>query len=146
MRSTRAYNSTSLNSQPTIQEVKETKAYCDATPGQNITDIGQVASTRIFLSNKLLLQHDRHQFIANNTIPLNLFAQVLLECATVYSVSPQGIHIFYDEAGSTIAFNQNSSLFFNFRYFSQLHLQSVQRNGKMAAVPYWAVVMAHELA
>lgn len=56
------------------------------------------------------------------------------------------IHIFYDEAGSTIAFNQNKALFFNYRYFENLHLPMAQQGNSADSLVYWAVVMAHELA
>ena len=35
----------------------------------------------------------------------------------VFQLPPTSVHIFYDLAGSTIAFNRNASIFLNLRYF-----------------------------
>ena len=60
------------------------------------------------------------------------------------------LHIFYDEAGGSIAFNTNGSLFCNFRFFLQLHAQGLQGQntgqGRAEAATWWWVVLAHELA
>jgi hypothetical protein len=68
----------------------------------------------------------------------------------VYSVSPKVLHIFYDEKGGTMAFNTGGSLFFNFRFFLQLHSQHIEGQnagqGKAEAATWWWVVLAHELA
>lgn len=37
----------------------------------------------------------------------------------VYTLPPTSLHIFYDRAGDTIAFNRNASLFLNLRFFEQ---------------------------
>lgn len=128
--------------------MKETRSYCDAKPGQNITYIGEVTSMRIFLSNTFTsaLGTSSEQFLAANASALGAFAEVLLDCASVYGVTRESLHIFYDEKGSTVAFNQSKALFFNYRYFENLHLPAVQQGKSADAVVYWFVVMAHELA
>lgn len=135
-------------SDPKVNEVKETHSYCDAKPGQNITYIGEIASMRIFLSNTAssILGTSPQQFLAANASALNAFAEVLLNCASVFGARRESLHIFYDEKGSTIAFNQSQALFFNYRYFENLHLPGVQQGHSSDAVIYWSVVMAHELA
>lgn len=85
-------------------------------------------------------------FLAANASALDLFVSILLDCASVFSLARKTIHIFYDESGSTIAFNQNKALFFNYRYFENLHLPLVQQRNTANALVYWFVVMAHELA
>jgi len=75
-----------------------------------------------------------------------LFAALLLDCADTFTLRRGCVHVFYDGAGSTIAFNKNTSLFFNYRYFENLHLPDVQQGKRADAIAYWAVVMAHELA
>ena len=81
-----------------------------------------------------------------NVSALQLFATILLDGADVFALNRYSVHIFYDDAGSTIAFNQNKALFFNYRYFENLHLPLVQQGNKMDAIVYWCVVMAHELS
>ena len=127
-----------------VNEVKETRSYCDSRPGRNITYIGEIASIRIFLSKTIIEKHNlpATTFLAKNASALDLFASVLLDCARVFALANNCIHIFYDESGSTIAFNQNKSLFFNYRYFESLHLPLAQQGDSTGALIYWYVVMA----
>ena len=144
IQASRAHNSKSVVSLPTINNVKETHSYCDARPGQNITYLADSsAGIKIFLSNNVA---DRTKFISANSSALNAFASVLLDCAGLFSLARNTIHIFYDEVGSTIAFNQNRALFCNYRYFENLHLPDVQQGRKANALVYWYVVLCHELA
>lgn len=69
-----------------------------------------------------------------------------MDCADIFLLDRKGLHIFYDDRGSTIAFNQTKSLFFNYRYFENLHLKQMEMGQTGDAVVYWFVVMAHELA
>ena len=148
----RPHNSTTLSSTPSITDVKETNSYCDSKPAHNITYIAETSTSppvRIFLSNDLLAPPynlSPQKFLAANAGAVNAFASVLLECADIYRLARGSVHIFYDTTGSTIAFNQNKALFFNYRYFESLHLEAVQRKEKGEALVYWCVVMAHELA
>ena len=148
----RPYNSTTLSSTPSITDVKETRSYCDSQPAHNITYIAETSTSppvRVFLSNNLLgPPHNltSQKFLAANAGAMNAFASTLLECADIYRLSRGSVHVFYDASGSTIAFNQNKALFFNYRYFEGLHLEAVQRKEKSEALVYWSVVMAHELA
>ena len=148
IRASRAHNSTSVMSQPAVNEVKEAGgSYCDARPGQDITLIGETSKVRIFLSNTAASNgHGATKFMEGNASALKLFASILLDCADIFVLNRSSVHIFYDDAGSTIAFNQNKALFFNYRYFENLHLPLVQQGKRSEAVVYWCVVMAHELS
>lgn len=148
IQASRAHNSTSVISQPAVNDVKEASgSYCDARPGQNIAFIGETSKVRIFLSNTVAANGlSATKFMEANVSALKLFATVLLDCADIYALNRSTVHIFYDDAGSTIAFNQNKALFFNYRYFENLHLPLVQQGNKTDAIVYWCVVMAHELS
>ena len=148
IQSSRAHNSTSVISQPAVNEVKEAGgSYCDTRPGQDIILIGEVSKVRIFLSNTACSKGlSATKFMEANVSALQLFATILLDGADVFALNRYSVHIFYDDAGSTIAFNQNKALFFNYRYFENLHLPLVQQGNKMDAIVYWCVVMAHELS
>lgn len=148
IRASRAHNSTSVISQPAVNDVKEAGgSYCDARPGQDILLIGETSEVRIFLSNTVAAHGPgATKFMEANVSALKLFATVLLDCADIFALSRSTVHIFYDDAGSTIAFNQNKALFFNYRYFENLHLPLVQQGNKTDAIIYWCVVMAHELS
>jgi hypothetical protein len=85
-------------------------------------------------------------FLAANASAINAFAGILHDCADVFRLSRNAVHIVYDVQGSTIAFNLNKALFFNYRYFGNLHLEKVQQKNKSDALVYWSITMAHELA
>lgn len=77
---------------------------------------------------------------------LKSFASVLHDCAAVYNVPRESVHIFCDAESSTIAFNRAQALFFNYRVFKEEHLPMIQAGNKDEPVRKWAVHMAHELA
>ena len=130
-----------------MNEVKETASYCDAKPGHDISYIGETSDVRVFLSNAVITNGTpAGKFLAANASALKLFASILLDCADIFALKHNSVHIYYDDAGSTIAFNRDKALFFNYRYFENLHLPVVQQGYKTDAIVYWCVVMAHELA
>ena len=148
IQASRAHNSASVTSQPAVNDVKEAGgSYCDARPGQDISYIGEASNVRIFLSNTVASNGlSATRFMEANVSALKLFATILLDCADVFALNRSTVHIFYDDAGSTIAFNQNKALFFNYRYFENLHLPLVQQGNTADAIVYWCIVMAHELS
>ena len=148
IQASRAHNSTSVISQPAVNDVKEASgSYCDARPGQDISFVGETSNVRIFLSNIVVSKGlSATKFMEANASALKLFATILLDCADIFALNRSTVHIFYDEAGSTIAFNQSKALFFNYRYFENLHLPSVQQGKRTDGIVYWCVVMAHELS
>ncbi|KAL9104382.1 MAG: hypothetical protein Q9163_000682 [Psora crenata] len=147
IQASRPHNSDSVRSQTSYHNVKETDTYCDTRPGHNITYVGESSGVRTFLSNDVVEKGiTPEKFMAANASALTLFASVINECADSYALKRNTVHIYYDDTGSTIAFNTNKSLFFNYRYFENLHLPAVQQGKKAEAIVYWSVVMAHELA
>lgn len=148
IQASRAHNSSDVISQPAVNVVKETHSYCDAKPGQNLTHVGTTGLIQIFLAKTIISASPNsvQDFMAANSTPLSSFGLILLDCAEVFGMKRECIHMFYDESGSTIAFNQNHALFFNYRYFQNLHLPDVREGKRSDAVVYWFVVMAHELA
>jgi hypothetical protein len=147
IQASRAHNASNVTSEPAVNVVKETHSYCDAKPGQNITFVGETSSLRIFLDHSIISTSDSiNEFLSTNAAALHWFALVLSDCARVFGMKRECVHMFYDKAGSTIAFNQNKALFFNYRYFENLHLPDVRQGRNSEATVYWFVVMAHELA
>ena len=74
---------------------------------------------------------------------------MLLDIGNVFLLRPQSLHIYYNESGSSIAFNRQGSIFCNLRYFLQLHWSSfgaAAGQGKQKAAVYWFVTLCHELA
>ena len=144
VRSACPHNSQSVISQPKVKQVKETQTYCDASHAHNISFFATSSSgIKIFLSNSL---PDKRKFMSQNASALDAFTVVLADCAEAFSLSPSSIHVFHEDDSSTIAFNKSKALFFNYRYFEQLHLEAVLRGERAGAIIYWFVVFAHELA
>ncbi|OLN85040.1 Sacsin [Colletotrichum chlorophyti] len=147
--STRAHDSNGVFSPPRLNEVKEQATYCDSTPAQNIVYAAEASNgMKVFVSNNLSMESG--QFLSINHGPINAFAALLTDVAGVYSLSPRVLHIFYDDSGSTIAFNSNGSVFCNLRFFLQLHADKLTKSrsgeAKAEAAVWWWVVLAHELA
>lgn len=147
IKASRPHNANSLQNETSYNDVKETSTYCDATPAQSLKMVGETQGLRIYLDKKLETKGlTTEVFMARNASALKLFAGVLQDCADSYNLTRNSVHIFYDDGGSTIAFNASGALFFNYRYFENLHLPVTQQGNKAEAVVYWAVTMAHELA
>ncbi|OAQ85687.1 histidine kinase domain-containingprotein [Purpureocillium lilacinum] len=146
---TRAHGSNSVFSQPNVSEVKEQATYCDSTPATNINFAAEASNgMKVYVSKDMT--RPAAEFLTTNLTAINSFAALLVDVGSIYSLSPGVVHIFYDEAGGTIAFNTGGSIFCNLRFFLQLHATQLtgQNPGaaKAEAATWWWVVFAHELA
>ena len=54
------------------------------------------------------------------------FIYVVRPIRDIFQLPPTSVHIFYDLAGSTIAFNRNASIFLNLRYFEAWRTYKIQ--------------------
>ncbi|KAK3328503.1 hypothetical protein B0T19DRAFT_356769 [Cercophora scortea] len=151
IKSTRAHDSSHLFSPPKQNEVKEQATYCDATPATNINFAAEApGGMRVFVSKTLSVEPG--VFLSSNIAAIGQFEGLLREVGGIYGLSAHSLHIFYDEQGSTIAFNSNGSIFCNLRFFNQLHGVKMKGagagagEGKVEAATWWWVVIAHELA
>ncbi|KAI4175037.1 MAG: hypothetical protein LQ348_006257, partial [Seirophora lacunosa] len=147
IRSCRPHTSSSLRAQPAVHKVEEMHSTCDAKPGMNISYAGTTADIRVFLDEDFLAstQASGDTFMANNRDGLEHFASVLHDCATIYNVPMESVHMFYDTDSNTVAFNRASSLFFNYRMFQDQHLAMMQQGNKIKPICCWSSTMAHEL-
>jgi len=148
IKSTRAHDSSHLFSPPRQNEVKEQTTYCDSTPANDIVFVADApGGMRVFISKKVSV--DTKEFLAANISAIGQFESVLREVGSIYGLSTKALHIFYDEHGGTIAFNSSGSIFCNLRFYNQLHaarIKSAGASGRVEAVTWWWVVIAHELA
>lgn len=144
--STRAYSSSTLFSPPVTKDVREQATYCDNIPKQDLFLAAEASNGMpIFLMRNLSI--DPQQFLAQHHSNINEFATLIRHVGEVYSVNPKSLHVFYDDSGTTIAFNSEGSIFCNLRYFNQLHASNMADGQKKAeAAVWWWVTMAHELA
>ncbi|KAI0405310.1 hypothetical protein F4802DRAFT_193133 [Xylaria palmicola] len=146
IRSTRAYDSSSLYSPPTTREVKEQATYCDDTSAKDLTLLADTSNgMRMFISSNIPHQ-ETGTFLSSNQRAINSFAALLKEVGEVYQIPKNVLHIFYDKSGSTIAFNRAGSIFCNLRFYIQLHANQMSSESRSSAVVWWWVVVAHELA
>jgi hypothetical protein len=144
----RSHTSSSLFSQPQQNTVEEAKgSYCDNKPAQNIAFASTSAGgIKVFLSAASMASKDA--FFAVESAAINTFSYILLDLGSIFKLAPSTLHIFYDSSSSTIAFNQNGALFFNYFYYKSLHAATweTSRGTKMDALAYWWITMCHELA
>ncbi|KAL2855504.1 hypothetical protein BJY01DRAFT_204283 [Aspergillus pseudoustus] len=146
IQSSRPHGSSGVFSRPETKQVDEVKSYCDERPGHDLEFVATLPSRVNVLFSRAV--PDRTAFLANNSLGMNLFASILLDCADVFSLKPDTLSIFYDPSSRSIGFNKGGSIFCNFHYFQQLHEKELLRNpGDQAdAMVYWWVVLCHELA
>ncbi|KAL9601887.1 MAG: hypothetical protein Q9219_002240 [cf. Caloplaca sp. 3 TL-2023] len=142
--SSRPHKYSTLQSQPSVHKVEEIHTTCDVKPGMNILHVGDISSMRVFIDDEIKV--GKEQFMMANQEGLKYFASVLQDCATVYGVPRESVHIFCDKESPTIAFNKANSLFFNYRIFGDEHLEMMRKANRDEPVRKWAVHMAHELA
>ncbi|KFY32448.1 hypothetical protein V493_00181 [Pseudogymnoascus sp. VKM F-4281 (FW-2241)] len=146
VQSSRAHNSSSLFSPPTVNHVKEQATYCDSNSAKDMSHIGEASNgMRIYASRGNSIMNEA--FLAQNVEQIQSFSRMLHDVGDVYNIPKRALNIFYDEVGSTIAFNLSGSLFCNLRYFLQLHWNEYKSPaGGSVAETYWWVVLAHELS
>ena len=53
------------------------------------------------------------------------FIHVMTRVRDLYQLPPTSVHVFYDLAGSTIAFNRNASIFLNLRYYEAWRMYNI---------------------
>jgi len=145
----RSHNSDTVFSQPSTTTVEEqrTGSYCDETPGQNIVLFGDsAAGIKIYVARSL--STDAKEYVTKHRSSIDTFGFLLLDLGSIFGIPPQTLHIFIDERGQTIAFNQSGALFCNYHFFAQLHEKTFgsSTEGRVDALSYWWVVLSHELA
>jgi hypothetical protein len=148
VKAARAHGSDSVFSNPDVKTVKEEATYCDENTAKDIKFVA-VASNGMKIYVARNLSTDPSELLSKNSNAINSFAKLLVDVGKVYRMSSSVLHIYYDEAGGTIAFNTGGSIFCNLRFFLQLHaaqLATHDGSARSDAATWWWVVIAHELA
>ncbi|RCH80073.1 hypothetical protein CU098_001001, partial [Rhizopus stolonifer] len=130
---------------PRINQVNESTNYCDATPGQNLTYVGNVMGIEFYVHRTVQADDVLQQYGQ----AMARFKQILTQLSQVFDLPLKTIQIFYDPEGPTIAFNLSGSLFMNLRYFLALHdytNQTEEASRRKEALIYWFMTLCHELA
>ncbi|RAL07762.1 histidine kinase-like ATPase domain-containing protein [Aspergillus homomorphus CBS 101889] len=142
----RPHGSSGVYTRPQTNQVTETKSYCDEKPSHDLEFVATLACGIHVLFVKTL--PDRSTFLAKNSLGINVFASLLIDCADIFSLRFDIISVFYDP-GKTIAFNRAGSIFCNYFFFQQLHEKQLLQNpdgARSEALVYWWVILCHELA
>jgi len=158
-----------INSSSDIQIVGESLTYCNITHGMykyiNIINLCSVLNIDIFLifitlghslscvgnlqEIKLYVPEDvdRSEILSQSrAAPLNHFVNILKDLGEVFDLSPEAIHVFYDNCTGSIAFNRNRALFFNLKFYIVLHDDECKIKPTTDAMSYWFMTICHELA
>ncbi|KAI9033764.1 hypothetical protein CLU79DRAFT_882880 [Phycomyces nitens] len=146
--SCKPYSDQTVFSPPRINKVTESNSYCDTTPGQNLTYVGNIAGMDFYIHRGI----NAEDVLEQHGQAMSRFTSISGVLSSVFNLKKSSVHIFYDTEGPTIAFNTNGSLFLNLRYYLALHepgatedLQLVKNKRKEALI-YWFMTYCHELA
>jgi hypothetical protein len=143
----RPHGSSGVYSRPETNQVTESKSYCDEKPSHDLDFVAILpCGIHVFFAKTL---SDRSNFLAKNSAGINLFASMLIDCGSVFSLRVDILSVFYDAGGKTIAFNRAGSIFCNYFYFQNLHEKELLQNpaaDRSEALVYWWVILCHELA
>ncbi|KAL5334762.1 hypothetical protein BJX70DRAFT_346090 [Aspergillus crustosus] len=147
VQSSRAHGSSDVFSRPQTSQINELKSYCDEKPSHELEFAATLPCRINVLFARTVLE--RSAFLAQNSVGMNLFSSILLDCAEVFSLQPNTLSIFYDPGSKAIGFNRAGSIFCNYYFFQQLHEKTLLQSASPSrgeAMIYWWVILCHELA
>ncbi|RHZ75365.1 hypothetical protein Glove_216g186 [Diversispora epigaea] len=144
VKSCRSNSGGAIDSQTKTNIVTESKAsYCDILPGHSLSFVGRSSGIEIYVSKDL----DSSEILgANRAKSLTRFVNVLRDLCEVFELQLNATHVFYDKNTSSIAFNRGKALFFNFRFYLDLHYQIEGGISSTETYSYWYMTFCHELA
>ncbi|GAA5813959.1 hypothetical protein MFLAVUS_007449 [Mucor flavus] len=143
--SCKPYAGKDVYSPPRINQVNESAKYCDSTPGQDLTYVGNVMGMEFYVHRSVSADDVLEQYGQ----AMARFTNILTELSKVFELRLNTIQIFYDSQGPAIAFNTSGSLFMNLRYYLALHEPSnpqQEKSKRKEALIYWFMTLCHELA
>ncbi|CAF0734789.1 unnamed protein product [Didymodactylos carnosus] len=141
----RPYNSKYFKQQEHLQQ--DIDHSCEAVNAANMTRHSQLFNQLpLFLEGNLQLND---KLISH----AKQFSLIMAGLAQVFKVQKSCFHLYYDIDGGRMAFNTNGSMFFNLRYYSQVHTnllksQTTTSNSSNLndVINFWYIVTCHELA
>ncbi|CAB4394670.1 unnamed protein product [Rhizophagus irregularis] len=135
------------NSESNINSIKtcidENKMnYCETMPGYSMHCVGNLQKIELYVPTDV----DQSEILSQSRIaPLSQFIYMLKDLADVL-VTPKAIHIFYDNSVNSIAFNRDGALFFNLKFYLELHEQKCKTKPTIDAMTFWFTIYCHVLA
>ena len=143
VRQCRPHGSSHVFSRGEKTQVVEKKTYCDERSSKDLAFVANSGNgMKLFFDRSL---PDRSKFLEKEINGLNNFASIVADCASIFLVGIESVAIFYDHS-KTIAFNLQGSIYCNYLYFQQLHLEQMDKGQRTDALVYWWVIFCHELA
>jgi hypothetical protein len=118
-----------------MKKIKKLVNEENETPKTNLVKIGKVHVDPIY---------QRHV----NIKTAEFFEKKIIHpLASIFNYNIDKVHLFWEDK-STIAFNRGGQLFYNIRYFEEVHYVEIQKNSAAvaSALTWWYVVFAHEVA
>lgn len=143
----RPHGASGLFSRPQTNQISQSQSYCDERPGHDLEFVATLPTGVNVLFARTVTE--RSSFLVNNQRGFNIFATVLLDSGSVFSMRSDSLNIFYDPGSKSIAFNRAGSIFCNYFYFQKLQEQSLLTSStpdRTEAIVYWWVILCHELA
>ena len=126
---------------------------CTTIMDSDLKLVTRVKSLPFYIDQRAMNEGQR--MLQENGDALVRFSKVVLFLGGIFECPVKALHIYWDQDSSTIAFNRNKQLFFNFRYYLGLHytgsipgqffndgLSSESRQ----CFYYWFMTFCHELA
>jgi len=115
---------------------------CEVMPGHSLKpfDGKTYKGIRVFSSRG---NPESETFLMQHPDAIERFANVLAGLCSVFGLKTSSVAIFHGPTGGTIAFNQNSAIHCNLRFFYSLHHKHYL---SPECYSYWFVTIAHELA
>ena len=105
------------------------------TLGRSSYDVGTLQGIKIYIPTN-----------AFNNAPLEHFVSKLKNLVEVFQLSSEAIHVFHDDDTSSITFNCDGALFFNLKFYLELHEEECKTRFINNAMIYWFMTVCHREA
>lgn len=149
IRGLKNYDQASLITEDQIEETgtgameEEADAFCEIVPGSSLQYFAQVEDIPVYVSTDGQGLERVVQSLSLQSEHLCSFGMLLHSLRGVFGAPPKSLHIFYDTASRSIAFNRGHTLFFNFAHYERQMRAGMERRNVLAS---WFMTFCHELA
>jgi hypothetical protein len=118
--------------------------YCSPLTEQDLVLVLVVNDTPIYV-DKSVADEGLAMILANEDA-VERFTLVLQFLSSVFGLPQNSTQVYWDSNGSTVAFNRNRTLFFNFRFYLGWHFVRNHESEHAKTYHYWFMTFCHELA
>jgi hypothetical protein len=119
-------------------------SYCSPLTEQDLVLVLVVNDTPIYVDKSVA--DEGLATILSNEDAVERFTLVLQFLSSVFGLPQNSTQVYWDSDGSTVAFNRNRALFFNFRFYLGWHFSRNDEPEKAKTYHYWFMTFCHELA